>query len=29
MVSSVYAQTGIETVAATNGAVIELELAPF
>jgi len=29
MVSSVHAQTGIETVAATNGAVIELELAPF
>ncbi|MFA5378494.1 MAG: MBL fold metallo-hydrolase [Dehalococcoidia bacterium] len=29
MVSSIHAQTGIETVAATNGAVIELELAPF
>jgi len=29
MVSSVYSATGIDTVAATNGAVIELELAPF
>lgn len=29
MVTSVRAQTGIETVAAVNGAVIELEMVPF
>jgi phosphoribosyl 1,2-cyclic phosphodiesterase len=29
MVSSIHAQTGIETVAAVNGAVIDLEIVPF